>query len=104
MKRKIGDIFIQIIPVMIGVYLGFVVSNLADFRKRNNQLYTLQNDYNDYGNMMLSGLLNMDLNNTPESMRKVAQFLGITMTDVLIKEQDLLDGYDLIKSVLEVEK
>ncbi len=188
MKRKIGDIFIQIIPVMIGVYLGFVVSNWADARKRNNQLnvfienlysemetneqsirsvidyhkmvrdsgqhysnpeittikpsffegtrtnkltnsayntgiqtgiindlkinqiqainqlYTLQNDYNDYGNMMLSGLLNMDLNNTPESMRKVAQFLGITMTDVVIKEQDLLDGYDSIKSVLKEEK
>ncbi|MFZ6664120.1 hypothetical protein [Peijinzhouia sedimentorum] len=46
----------------------------------------------------------MDLNNIPESMRKVAQFLGITMTDVVIKEQDLLDDYNLIKSVLEVEK
>ncbi|MGE0930139.1 hypothetical protein [Peijinzhouia sedimentorum] len=89
---------------MIGVYLGFVVSNLADFSKRNNQLYTLQNDYNDYGNMMLYGLLSMDLNNAPGSMRKVAQFLGITMTDVVIKEQDLLDDYNLIKSVLEVEK
>ncbi len=188
MKRKIGDIFIQIIPVMIGVYLGFVVSNWADSRKRNNQLdvfienlyseiesnesklnnvigyhkmvrdssryysnpeinttnptffqgtrtlkltnsayntgiqtgiindlkidqiqainqlYTLQDDYNDFGNMLLTGLISIDLNDTPESIRKVARFLGISMTDVVIKEQSLLEGYDSVKTVLEAEK
>ena len=188
MKRKIGDIFIQIIPVMIGVYLGFVVSNWADGNKRNqqveifienlyseiesnerkinsvieyhkmvrdssrhftnpvnnitkptffqgtrtlkltnsayntgiqtgiinnlkinqiqeiNQLYTLQNDYNDFGNLMLSGLISIDLNDTPESIMKVARFLGISMTDVVIKEQSLLEGYSSIKLVLKEEK
>ncbi len=36
-KKKIGEIIIQIIPVMIGVYLGFLVSDRADVKKRKNQ-------------------------------------------------------------------
>ena len=185
LKAKFGEIVIQIIPVMIGVYLGFVVSNWAEGNKRNqqvevfiqnlyseiesnekkinnvfayhkmlrdssrylsnfangtrkptffqgtrtlkltssayntgiqtgiinnlkidqiqeiNQLYTLQNDYNEFGSMLLSGLINLDFDNTPESILKVARFLSISMTDVVIKEQDLLEGYNEIKVLLK---
>ncbi|UZR96156.1 hypothetical protein [Chondrinema litorale] len=41
MKKKLGDIFIQIIPVMIGVYLGFLVTDWADGNKRNSQMKSL---------------------------------------------------------------
>jgi len=34
MKKKIRDILLQIIPVMIGVYLGFVVSNREGLESR----------------------------------------------------------------------
>ncbi len=187
MKKKIGDILLQIIPVMIGVYLGFVVSNRADTSNRKvqtdifmstllsemesnkqkvesvvayhemvrdssqyysnpqvkairpgffkgtrtlklsnsayhtglqtgiinalsisqiqaiNQLYTTQNDYNEYSNMLLAGLINRDFSDNEESMKAIARYLAITMTDVVIKERDLLKGYTNLKEVL-VEK
>jgi len=37
MKKKISELILQIIPVMIGVYLGFVVSNWGDQQKRKSQ-------------------------------------------------------------------
>lgn len=37
MKKKIGEIILQIIPVMIGVYLGFIVSNWSETNKTNSQ-------------------------------------------------------------------
>ena len=37
MKKKIAELILQIIPVMIGVYLGFLVSNWGDQQKRKNQ-------------------------------------------------------------------
>lgn len=36
-KRIISEIFVQIIPVAIGVYLGFVVTDWADASKRKKQ-------------------------------------------------------------------
>lgn len=37
MKRFFKDVLLQIIPVAIGVYLGFFVSNWAEERKANKE-------------------------------------------------------------------
>jgi len=37
MKKKIGELFFQIIPVMIGVFLGFQVSNWSDKKQQNSK-------------------------------------------------------------------
>ena len=37
MKKHIKDIILQIIPIAIGVYLGFFVSNWGEANKRQNQ-------------------------------------------------------------------
>jgi hypothetical protein len=36
-KKKIGELFFQIIPVMIGVYLGFVVSNWSERKQQDSK-------------------------------------------------------------------
>ena len=42
MRKKIGEILLQIIPVMIGVYLGFVLSNWSETNKRKFQTELLR--------------------------------------------------------------
>jgi hypothetical protein len=184
MKKTFREIVLQIIPVMIGVYLGFVVSDWADARKRDgqarlfleslrseiasnrdvlemvqeyhlmlrdssqayaagkikgkprffegtrmmkltssayqtgiqtgiinelplgkiqavNSLYTFQNEYNEFGTLMMASLIDKDFSDDPEDIRKIAQFLAVTMTDVVIKERDLLKGYGSLLEELE---
>lgn len=184
MKKSIGALIIQIIPVMVGVFLGFLASNWAEKNQRKeqsdvfiknllseiesnekrlkgvmdyhlmvrdssrfytdpqneiaqtnyfkgtrilkltnsayntgiqtgainelsvddiqaiNQLYTFQNDYNEFGNLMMASLINRDFSNDSEDLRKIARFLALTMTDIVIKENDLIADYDRIKSRL----
>ena len=183
-KRIMREIVLQIIPVMIGVYLGFVVSDWADARKRDGQarlfvesirseiesnreilnlvrdyhlmlrdssqayasgqgggkprffegtrmmklgnsayqtgiqtgiinelplgkiqalntLYTFQNDYNEFGTLMMASLIEKDFSDDPEDIRKIARFLAVTMTDVVIKERDLLRDFDALLDSLE---
>ncbi|MEM8896342.1 MAG: hypothetical protein AAGC88_17315 [Bacteroidota bacterium] len=185
MKKKIGEILLQIIPVMIGVYLGFVMSSWADTNKRKkesakmveniiseiasnqkkieavveyhmmirdssrhyayntdkignpqffqgtriipltnsafetgiqtgiinelsleqiqalNQLYTYQNEYNNFSNILMSGLINKKLSDKEEHIRDIALYLAPTMTDVVIKEEGLLKEYGMVKSLLK---
>ncbi|HEY9113353.1 MAG TPA: hypothetical protein VIN10_01555 [Bacteroidales bacterium] len=176
-KRKIGELFFQIIPVMIGVYLGFIVSNWSESKQQDskkkllieniiseikdnknninmvvdyhemlrdssryflksgknqipsffrgvntltltnsafetgiqtgllnelsidkiqslNRVYASQKAYNEFCNILLSGLINMDFMDNEESIQKILQFLSISMTDVAIKERHLLKEYE----------
>ncbi|MCR9182520.1 MAG: hypothetical protein NXH73_06310 [Flavobacteriaceae bacterium] len=185
MKRKLGDIILQIIPVMIGVYLGFVISNWQDNQKRStqsqilvdnisleietnkriiegvieyhkmlrdssryyanldiynkkptffqgtrtqqlsssaystgiqtgiinelplkkiqtlNNLYNFQDYSNEFGKMLMNGLINMDFSDTSEGIKKIASFLSITMTDIVIQEQHLLELYEETNKILK---
>ena len=176
MKKKIGELTFQIIPVMIGVYLGFIVSNWSNNKDQNsrknmlienisaeikenhknikasvqyhqklrdssryylklnkteipeffkglktltltnsafetgiqtgllnelpikklqtlNRAYTSQGSYNEFGNILLSGLIRMDLLENKESVQKILQYLSISMADVVEKERKLLREY-----------
>ncbi len=185
MKKKIFELLFQIIPVMIGVYLGFLVSNWSEGKQRKaasqklvnnmlveinhnrkrvkqvldyhqmlrdssrailqsdaelvqpnyfegtrrirlansayntgiqtgiinelsidkieiiNTVYTFQNDYNQYGNMMMASLINQDFSDQEADLKKIVRFLSVTMTDLVIKENDLLAGYELIEKKLK---
>jgi len=185
MKKKIGELLFQIIPVMIGVYLGFVVSNWsANNQKRHqsnvlvnnliseietnenklnnvldyhimlrdssryysniengginsnffkgtrvsklmnsafntglqtgvinelpiekiqliNRLYTFQNDYNKFADIMMASLLNRDFSDDDKDRRVIARFLAVTMTDIVIKEKDLIEAYNMIRKKLK---
>lgn len=185
MKKKIADILLQIIPVMIGVYLGFVISSWADTNKRKkesakmvenilfeissnekkikavaeyhvmvrdsslhyanttekvgkpkffegtriftltnsayntgiqtgiinelplehiqqlNQLYTYQDEYNNFSNILMSGLINKKFSDKEEDIRDIAMYLSLTMYDVILKEKGLLKEYEEIRALLQ---
>lgn len=178
MKRKLGDIILQIIPVMIGVYLGFVISNWQDNQKRTtqsqtlvdnikseietnkymiesvieyhkmvrdssrhfansetiikkptffegtrtrqlsgsayntgvqtgiinelplhkiqvlNNLYNFQDFNNEYSKMIMNGLITMDFTESDDAIKKIASYLSLTMTDIVIQENHLLELYE----------
>lgn len=179
MKKTIKDLILQIIPVMIGVYLGFLVSNWSGNKKSKlqteqlkesilseleinaknikqvqnyhvmlrdstrkisngditsnlnffegikmsslthsaftsgmqtgvinnlsleeiqllNEYYTFQDDYNQFGKMTLEGLVNKNLG-SKDIIPEIANFLSLTMTDVVIMEENLLKGIEKIK-------
>ncbi len=180
MRKKIGKLLLEIIPVMVGVFLGFLVSSWADANKKGSQtavlrknivgemqsnskkirnvlayhemlrdssryylsnfspaikpnffegvrvspltrsafetgvqtglingfsfekiqkindLYTRQDNYGNMINLLFTGLINVTMN-TDESetgMRKVLQFLAMSMTDIVIHESELLNEYN----------
>ncbi|MBR9920255.1 MAG: hypothetical protein GYB31_05390 [Bacteroidetes bacterium] len=176
MKKTIGSLLLQIIPVMIGVYLGFVVSNWGENREREkqkqilsqtiqeelksnqskieavleyhimlrdsarsntqaslkgrpdyfkgtrlanltssayetgmqtgiinempldqlqelNQVYTVQEFYQEFSNILMSGLMTMDFTENNENFRKINNFLAVSMTDIVIQERQLLEHY-----------
>lgn len=178
MKSKIGDLIIQIITVMIGVFLGFIVSdwseenkeeeqakqllttitsemqsnqsriaNVIDYHKMLrdttryylqqkeltefqprffrglntltlsnsafetgtqtglinnfgleelqalNNVYTKQRAYENFTNILLTGLMNMDFTMNEASARRMLMFLSISMTDIVIKEEQLINSY-----------
>jgi hypothetical protein len=186
MKKKTFDLILQIIPVMIGVYLGFVISNWGEDRKKEkqsevfiknirsemslnkekllsvidyhkilrdssrfylinqatynlnkppdffegirteallesaystgiqtgiiseldlnriqklNQLYAYQKEYNEYIKITLEGLISMDFDNNEKSIKKILQFISISMADIVVKESQLIKSYDNILKI-----
>ena len=59
-----------------------------------NELYTRQRAYEEFSNVLLSGLINLDFEQNEKSVRKIATFLSISMTDVVIKEEQLLESME----------
>jgi hypothetical protein len=55
-----------------------------------NEVYTKQRNYEDFSTVLLSGLISLDFKEDAESIRKIARFLSISMTDIVIKEEQLL--------------
>ncbi|MGB3606599.1 MAG: hypothetical protein WA775_08745 [Psychroserpens sp.] len=185
MKKKIGEVILQIIPVMIGVYLGFVVSNWSETNKtasqtellRNNiiaeiksnkskidevleyhtmirdssrfyknipniekmpsffkgtrtitltnsafdtgiqtglinnlkfeeiqainNVYTMQSAYKDFNKLILSGLITIDFQENEIGIRKFYGYLAVSMTDVVIQENNLMRHYDKLLEKIE---
>ncbi|ARN78532.1 hypothetical protein BST97_11345 [Nonlabens spongiae] len=189
-KRKIGELLFQIIPVMIGVFLGFLVSSWAESSRNEektelfvqnliaevetnksrldnvydyhimlrdsvqsyvarsyeadssktprkpkffkgirmfplmdsayetgtqtglinglslpqiqqiNQVYTLQKFYNGYHDNMMTGFMNQD---PLQDIDRVVRFLAISMTDVVLREQELRGQYDQLLKELQKE-
>lgn len=65
-----------------------------------NSTYTLQRNYNEFNTLILEGLISIDFDETEENQKKIFRFLSITMTDVVIKESQLLKIYDSLLTIL----
>ncbi|MAN60186.1 MAG: hypothetical protein CMC08_10160 [Flavobacteriaceae bacterium] len=188
MKNRIGELLVQIISVMIGVFLGFVVSSWSESSRENekaalmknnlraelqnnkekvekvidyhrmlrdssryylrsqhelpgqptffrgvntltlsnsafdtgvqtgllnemdlekiqaiNDVYTKQRAYEDFANLLLSGLISQDFEKLQQTIRKLLMYLSISMTDVVIKEEQLLESYEKALEMFEIE-
>ncbi len=189
-KRKIGELLFQIIPVMIGVFLGFLVSSWAESSRNEektelfvqnliaeiesnksridnvydyhvmlkdsvqhyvarsykddqvktpskpkffkgirmfplmdsaydtgiqtglinglsleqiqkiNQVYTLQKFYNGYHDNMMTGFMNQD---PLKDLDRMVRFLAVSMTDVVLREQELRAQYEELLKELQKE-
>lgn len=185
MKKRIGELFIEIIPVMIGVFLGVAVSNWSASRQQHakcdaylksliaeldmnasrlsnvvdyhvmlrdscnyydrhreknitksnffkgtrtmtlsnsafqtgvqtgiindlpletilslNAVYTFQDDYNEFGKMILNSIINKSFN-SERGRTELTSLLALTMTDVVIQEKRLIDEFNDLKTALE---
>lgn len=83
-----------------GIQTGAINELPLDLIQELNQLYTYQDSYNNFASIVVNGLINMDFYAEEANLRKIARFLGVTMTDIVIKEKQLLEKYDQITEVL----
>jgi hypothetical protein len=65
-----------------------------------NQIYTLQEDYNDFGNVLLAGLINKEFSEKEEDIKKIVRYLSVSMSDIVIKEDGLLYSYNNVLNLL----
>ena len=87
-----------------GIQTGIVNELPIDVIQDVNKMYTYQNDYNDFGNLLMASLINRDFSGKEEDMRKIARFLSLTITDIVIQENDLISEYQIIKDKLKAYK
>lgn len=83
-----------------GVQTGLINGLTFEEIQSLNHVYTLQNSYDDFSKLLLSGLINMDFEDNARAMKKFYRFLGIAMTDVVIKENQLLQQYEVLLNEL----
>lgn len=69
-----------------------------------NKVYTLQENYNDYATLMLSGLITMDFDENENEQNKIFRFLSVSMIDILIKENELIAEYDKLLTELNFNR
>jgi len=62
-----------------------------------NQLYSFQDIYNDFNNMVMTGLLKQVFSDQPEDLYRVAGFINTTMNDVVEIESALLEYYSFVE-------
>ena len=66
-----------------------------------NKAYTLQDRYNEFSTLVITGLMSIDIGGpNKEEKSKAARFLSITMTDVVIKEKELIEQYNKLLRML----
>ena len=84
-----------------GIQTGLFNSMPLEQIQAINEVYTKQRDYEDFANLMISGLISMDFDNSEASMRPIALFLSISMTDIVIKEEQLLKSIQTAEEKLK---
>jgi len=77
-----------------GIQTGLLNTMDFDLIQSLNEIYTKQRSYEDFANLLLAGLINMDTGDDGMSPKKLANFLSTSMTDLVIKEKELSQIYD----------
>ncbi|MGB3465398.1 MAG: hypothetical protein WBA74_09010 [Cyclobacteriaceae bacterium] len=99
--RGINTVIMVNSAYQTGIQTGLLANMNLDQIQAINDIYSKQNAYEDFTNLLLSGLITMDFEENAKSMRKIARYLAVSMTDVVIKEQQLLQSYEEALVLLE---
>ena len=83
-----------------GLQTGVINELPLNHIQRLNKLYTFQEDYNEFVDMLMLTLIQKDFSEKEEDIRSIVRFLSLTMTDLVIKEKDLITGYQLTTDLL----
>ncbi len=77
-----------------GVQTGLITNIPVEKIQALNEIYSRQKSYQDFSNLLISGLITLDFDQNEKSMKKILMYLSISMTDIVIKEEQLLRSYD----------
>ena len=84
-----------------GIQTGLINELSIDLIQDLNQLYTLQQFYNDFSQVALAGMLERDPQEKRESLTAMSRYISLIMGDVIIRERYLLEKYEAIREKLE---
>lgn len=76
-----------------GVQTGIIQEFDLDMIQNINNLYTYQSNYDEYNKSMLAGFINKSLPKNDEEVVNIAANLIMSMTDVIISEENLISFY-----------
>lgn len=76
-----------------GLQTGIINELTINQIQQLNELYTKQRSFNEFRNILLTGLIQLDFDENEKAMKRILQYLAITMTDVVIMEQQLINTY-----------
>lgn len=84
-----------------GVQTGLINELPLDELQAINEVYTVQRSYEDFSNLLLGGMITLDFDESPKSTQRILSFLSVTMTDVVIKEEQLIESYNKALALIE---
>ena len=99
---------VQILPLSdsafrTGIQTGIINELPLSQIQALNKLYTAQEMFNNYGSIILSGVVSLDMSDKAETYRRMNGFLMMTMNDVVSLERNLIASYGKMFDDLEAK-
>jgi len=86
-----------------GIQTGIINELSIEKIQSLNKVYAHQKSYTNFCNIVLSGIINKNISDDDQSIRNIIRFLYVSMTDISIKERDLLNSYEDLENILNTE-
>ncbi|AGC78238.1 hypothetical protein LX97_02967 [Nonlabens dokdonensis] len=91
--RGVNTVILNNSAFETAIQTGLVTNIPVDEIQRLNDIYGKQESYKQFSNMLLSGLITMGFDGNEKAMKRLLMYLSISMTDIVIKEEQLLESY-----------
>lgn len=79
-----------------GIQTGIIQEFDLDMIQNINNLYTYQDNYEDYNKGLLNGFINKDIPENDKEVMSMSANLLMSMNDVIIFENNLIEYYNLL--------
>lgn len=97
--RGINTVILNNSAFDTGIQTGLLTEISVDRIQLLNDIYGKQKSYQDFSNLLLSGLISLDFDQNEKAYRRILLFLSISMTDIVIKEEQLLESYSKVSNL-----